>query len=138
MMTKRISGVFGVLFLMLATLGTCRPDSVLGLFSADARVCAVFLAVGALGVVAALSGAYVTRLYLWTAGLFFLATSVAGFLAGHVMGVELAQADNFLGLGSAAAALFAVFGEDPHSADEFIPITGRRGVTDFRQSAHRW
>lgn len=138
-MTRRLSGIFAVLFLAFAAAGAFSDSEALfGLFVVDGSVHTLHLASGILGVLAAIAGTYYARLYLWTVGLLYLAGAVAGFIAGHVMGVPLSRADNFLNLGLAAVALYTVFGEDPHLAGPKIPITGRRGVTDFREPVHRW
>lgn len=138
-MTKRLSWMFGIAFIVFAAWGAFSDSEALfGLFVADPSVHTLHLASGILGVLAAIAGTYYARLYLWTVGLIYLAGAVAGFIAGNVMGVELTRADNLLNLGLAAVALYTVFGEDPHLSGPRIPITGRRGVTDFREPVHRW
>ena len=137
-MTKRLSLIFGVVFFMIAGAAAFQDQELLwGMFAADRAVNTIHLTSGILGVLAGIAGTYYARLYLWTVGLLYLAASVAGFIAGNVMGVDLDQADNFLNLALAAVALYTVFAEDPHLRGQTIPITGRRGVTDFRQPAHR-
>ena len=138
-MSQKLSWAFGVLFVGFAAVCSFHPaELALGLFTVDRPFNTVHLFSGLLGVLAGIAGAYQARLYLWTVGLFYLATSVAGFIAGQVLGSPLNAADNYLNLGIAAVALYGVFADDPHLGAWRIPITGRRGVTDFRQPAPRW
>jgi hypothetical protein len=138
-MSKTLSWIFGIGFLALAALRAFQGDDmVLGLFHVDTTHNMIHLGSGVLGIVAALAGMYYARLYLWTIGLAYLATAVAGFITGNVMDMPLNTADNFLHLGIAAVSLYAVFAEDPYLGKERVPIVGRRGVTDFREPLHRW
>ena len=123
-MSKWLSGVLGVLFLACAGFNHAHTP--------------VYVASGILGGLAAIASPYWARLYLWTVGLFYLAASVAGFIAGQVLDEPLTTLENYLHLAVAAVALYAVFAEDPHLGTDRIPITGRRGVTDFREPAHRY
>ena len=138
-MSKTLSWIFGIGFLALAAVRAFQgEDMLLGIFHVDAMHNMIHLGSGVLGIVAALAGMYFSRLYLWTIGLAYLATAVAGFITGNVMGMTLNMADNFLHLGISAVSLYGVFAEDPHLGKERIPITGRRGVTDFREPVHRY
>lgn len=138
-MSKTLSWIFGVGFLALAALRAYQGnDMLLGYFHVDRMHNMIHLGSGALAIVAALAGPYYARLYLWTIGLAYLATTVAGFITGNVMGMTLNMPDNFLHLGIAAVALYGVFAEDPYTGRERVPITGRRGVTDFREPSPRY
>lgn len=138
-MSKTLSWIFGLGFLALAALRAIQGDDmVLGLFHVDTTHNMIHLGSGVPGILAALAGIYYARLYLWTIGLAYLATAVAGFITGDVMGMVLNTPDNFLHLGIAAVSLYVVFAEEPYVGYEQVPITGRRGVTDLREPAHRW
>jgi hypothetical protein len=139
MMSKTLAWTYGVFFLALAALGAFGGEEyVLGLFTTDPLRSAIHLGLGVFGMVCALGGAYSARLYLWAVGLLALSTSVAGFITGNVMGHPLGTADNYLHLAAGALGLYGVFAEDPHLGQDRIPITGRRGVSDFRQPQPRW
>lgn len=138
-MSKTLSWIFGVVFLAIAGLRAYQGnDMLLGYFHVDRMHNMIHLGSGVLAILAALAGPYYARLYLWTLGLGYLATAVAGFVAGNVIGMPLNMPDNFLHLGIAAIALYGVFAENPYPGSERIPITGRRGVTDFREPAPRY
>lgn len=138
-MSKTLSWTFGIGFLALAALRAFQGDDmVFGVFHVDPTHNMIHLGSGVLGIAAALAGMYYARLYLWTVGLAYLATAVAGFITGNVMGMILNTPDNFLHLGISALALYGVFAEDPNLGKERVPITGRRGVTDFREPLQRW
>ena len=138
-MSKTLSWIFGIFFLGLAALRAFgEADLVLGLFAVDRALGVMHLTTGVIGILVAMSGVYVARLYLWTVGLWYLALAVAGFIAGQVVDITLNPADNFLNLAISAVALYVVFGEDPSLGDSRIPITGRRGVTDFREPEPRY
>lgn len=138
-MSKAFSWIFGVVFLALAGLRAYQGDDMLlGYFHVDRMHNMIHLVSGALAIVAALAGPYFARLYLWTIGLAYLAMSVAGFITGSMVGMPLNMPDNFLHLAIAAVALCGVFAEDRYPGKERIPITGRRGVTDFREPAPRY
>jgi hypothetical protein len=138
-MSITLSWIFGITFLALSGLRAVQGDDMLlGTFLIDQTHSLVHLASGIAGIVAALAGIYFSRLYLWSAGLLYLATAVAGFVTGHVMGMTLNTADNFLNLAIASVAIYGVFAEQPELGRDRIPITGRRGVTDFREPSPRY
>lgn len=138
-MSKSLSLTYGVVFLALATLRAFQEsDLVLGMFEIDHAQNWIHIGSGILGMLAGIAGTYQARLYLWTAGLFYLSIAVAWFISGAVPGIAFNQADGVLFLAVSAFSLYTVFAEDPHLGQGFTPITGRRGVTDFREPAHRW
>lgn len=138
-MSNTLSWTYGIFFLALAGLGALsREEYVLGLFGTDATRAAIHLGLGVFGLACGLGGSYTSRLYLWAVGLLTLSTAIAGFITGNVMGHTLGTADNYLHLLGGGLALYGVFGEDPHLGQDRIPITGRRGVTDFREPHPRW
>jgi len=137
-MSRTLSWIYGLLFLAFAGLRVfAHSDLLFGLFSVDHAHNLMHVVSGIAGLLAGIAGVYWSRLYLWTAGLVYLAVCVAGFIAGQVLGVALSTADNFLHLAIATVALYTVFAEDPRLGSERVPITGLRGVTDFREPAHR-
>jgi hypothetical protein len=137
MMSKTLAWTYGIAFVALAGLGAVsNNEHVLGLFTTDQMRAAIHLGLGVFGLACALGGVYTARLYLWAVGLLTLSTAVAGFITGNVMGHALTTADNYLHLLAGGLALYGVFGEGSHPGT--IPITGRRGVTDFREPQPRW
>jgi hypothetical protein len=139
-MSKKIAYVFGAVFLLFAAIRAFQDsDMLLGLFHVDRTHNMIHFVSGILGILAGMAGMYWSRLYLWAVGLMYLAVCVAGFIAGQVMEMPLNTADNFLHLAISAVALYAVFAESPYLGSErSIPITGRRGVTDFREPQPRY
>src|SRR4051794_1423818 len=95
-MSKKISYVFGAVFLLFAAIRAFQDsDMLLGLFHVDRTHNIIHFVSGILGILAGIAGMYWSRLYLWAVGLMYLAVCVAGFIAGQVMDMPLNTADNF-------------------------------------------
>lgn len=138
-MSKTLSWLYGIGFLALAGLRAFQEsDLVLGLFEVDRMHSMIHLASGILGVLAGIAGAYPARLYLCAVGLLFGTMTGMGFATGNLLGMALNRADNVLNLVIGALALHTILVADPPRGTGRIPITGRRGVTDFREPAHHW
>jgi hypothetical protein len=115
-MLQKLSWSFGIIILVLGVLGFVKAASpgglLLGAFAVDTMGSVIYIATGALAIVAARQSGPRTRLYFKVFGIVYALITVLGFLQGNtVLGLmEVNTAGNVLNLLIALVALWAGFG----------------------------
>jgi len=124
-MLQKLSWVFGIILIIIGVLGFIKAASSSGLlfgtFSLDTMDALIYIATGALAIVAARQGAFRTRLYFKVFGIIYALITVLGFIQGNaVLGLMVVNTpDNVLNLVIALVALWAGFGsKEAHSTQE--------------------
>ena len=115
-MLQKLSWIFGVVLLVVGVLGfigAASPGGLLfGAFTADVMSSVIYIATGALAILAARQGGFRARLYFKVFGIIYALITVLGFIQGNtVLGLmAVNMADNLLNLVIALVALWAGFG----------------------------
>lgn len=115
-MIQKLAWVFGVVFIVLGVLAfvpAAAPGGMLlGVFSVDAMLAAVYLVSGVVACLAAWRSERAALMYFKVFGIIYAIMTVAGFLqSDSILGLTAVDgADNLLHLVAAALALWAGFG----------------------------
>jgi|SRR5665213_147836 len=115
-MLRKLAYVFGIILIILGVLGFIKAAApgglVLGLFSADLMSSLIYIATGALALVAARQRESQTRLYFKVFGIVYALIAIVGLIdGGNVLGLMIVNGwSNVLNVVIAFIALWAGFG----------------------------